>query len=150
MAHDLKSMLEREEGREHHAYPDPLTHGEPYTCGIGCTGSDIGPDTVWTDEQIDARYQERADEATRFCEGHFPWFKALNDARQAVLVSMVYQMGGQGVLDFQHALAAMRDEHWATAAVEMLDSKWARQTPKRAQRAARQMETGEWQNGLVM
>jgi hypothetical protein len=28
--------------------------------------------------------------------------------------------------------------------MEMLDSKWAKQTPARAMRLATQMETGEW------
>jgi lysozyme len=37
------------------AYPDPKTGGAPWTCGWGATGADIGPDTVWTQAQADAR-----------------------------------------------------------------------------------------------
>ena len=43
------------------AYPDPGTGGEPWTIGWGATGKDIcgetriGPDTLWTQEQCDAR-----------------------------------------------------------------------------------------------
>ncbi|MBD3729744.1 MAG: lysozyme [Sphingomonadales bacterium] len=37
------------------AYPDPGTGGAPWTIGWGATGADIGPDTVWTQEQCDAR-----------------------------------------------------------------------------------------------
>lgn len=43
------------------AYPDPGTGGEPWTIGWGATGADhvhggrIGPGTVWTQAQCDAR-----------------------------------------------------------------------------------------------
>jgi GH24 family phage-related lysozyme (muramidase) len=37
------------------AYPDPGTGGAPWTIGWGTTGADIGPDTVWTQDQCDAR-----------------------------------------------------------------------------------------------
>ena len=46
------------------AYPDPGTGGEPWTIGWGATGRDevsgsrIGPDTVWTQAQCDARLAE--------------------------------------------------------------------------------------------
>jgi GH24 family phage-related lysozyme (muramidase) len=40
------------------AYPDPGTGGAPWTIGWGATGADIGPDTVWTQEQCDARLAE--------------------------------------------------------------------------------------------
>ena len=37
------------------AYPDPGTGGAPWTVGWGATGVDIGPGTVWTREECDAR-----------------------------------------------------------------------------------------------
>lgn len=37
------------------AYPDPGTGGAPWTIGWGATGPDIGPDTVWTQAECDAR-----------------------------------------------------------------------------------------------
>ena len=39
------------------SYPDPGTGGEPWTIGWGSTGPGIGPDTVWTREQADARFE---------------------------------------------------------------------------------------------
>lgn len=42
-----------------HAYPDPgSADGKPWTCGWGSTGSDIGPNTVWTQEVADARFEQ--------------------------------------------------------------------------------------------
>lgn len=38
------------------AYPDPGSlDGAPWTIGWGATGPDVGPDTVWTQEECDAR-----------------------------------------------------------------------------------------------
>jgi GH24 family phage-related lysozyme (muramidase) len=37
------------------AYPDPGTGGEPWTIGWGATGPGIGPGTIWTQAQCDAR-----------------------------------------------------------------------------------------------
>lgn len=40
------------------AYPDPgSADGKPYTIGWGSTGSDIGPGTIWTQEQCDTRFE---------------------------------------------------------------------------------------------
>jgi len=40
------------------AYPDPGTGGAPWTIGWGATGSDIGPNTRWTQAQCDQRLEE--------------------------------------------------------------------------------------------
>ena len=39
------------------AYPDPGTGGAPWTIGWGATGPGIGPGTVWTQAQCDARLE---------------------------------------------------------------------------------------------
>lgn len=39
------------------AYPDPATGGAPWTIGWGATGPEIGPETVWTQPQCDARFE---------------------------------------------------------------------------------------------
>lgn len=39
------------------AYPDPGTGGDPWTIGWGATGVGIGPGTVWTRAQCDARLE---------------------------------------------------------------------------------------------
>ena len=39
------------------AYPDPGSGGPPWTIGWGATGAGIGPDTVWTQAQCDARLE---------------------------------------------------------------------------------------------
>jgi GH24 family phage-related lysozyme (muramidase) len=39
------------------AYPDPGTHGPPWTVGWGTTGADVNQHTIWTQQQCDARLQ---------------------------------------------------------------------------------------------
>ncbi len=40
------------------AYPDPGSNdGKPWTIGWGSTGSGIGPETVWTQQQCDDRFE---------------------------------------------------------------------------------------------
>lgn len=40
------------------AYPDPGTHGDPWTIGWGATGAGIQKGVVWTKAQCDARFDE--------------------------------------------------------------------------------------------
>lgn len=57
-------------------------------------------------------------------------------AKVAVLLSMQYQMGTQGLLAFGKMWAALRTGRFLVAETEALDSKWAKQTPARANRHA--------------
>jgi lysozyme len=140
---NLKAMLEVDEGREPHSYPDPLTSGDPWTIGVGHTGPEVHPGLVWTDEQIDAALASDMQIAEDGCRKAFYWFDRLCGARQDVLIDMAFQMGIGRLCGFVRMLGAVRDERWAEAAEQMRLSTWARQTPKRALRLAYQMESGE-------
>ena len=67
-----------------------------------------------------------------------------NESRQAILISMAYQMGAEGLSKFTNTLKSVADARWHDAQSGMLASKWARQTPNRANRHAIQMLTGNW------
>ena len=49
---------------------------------------------------------------------------------------MAYQMGVSGLLKFKKALTAAEAWRLGMLAIELLDSKWAKQTPKRARKVA--------------
>ena len=72
------------------------------------------------------------------------WIETLNEERQSVLIQMVYQIGFAGVRKFKKMIHAMKSQDYHKASIEMLDSLWAKQTPQRAKRLAKQMKTGEW------
>ena len=64
------------------------------------------------------------------------WYKSLPEDIQDVLLNMAYQLGVSGLLNFTKTLDAASKGHWHTMADEMLDSRWANQTPERARRLA--------------
>ena len=140
---DVKMMLEREEGRRHAAYPDPLTGGDPWTIGIGHTGPEVHQGTVWSDEQINAALEADLADCRADC-ARFPWFAQLDEVRQAVIIGMRFQLGMKGLAKFPKMLAYVRGQHFPQAAGEMRDSLWAKQTPSRVNRMAAMMETGQW------
>ncbi len=73
-----------------------------------------------------------------------PWAAQLDEPRRAVLVMLAFNMGIGGLLTFRKMLAAMGKQDWPEAARELLDSDYAQQVGPRAQRLARQLESGEW------
>ncbi|GHS88127.1 lysozyme [Campylobacterota bacterium] len=70
---------------------------------------------------------------------------AMGDARQAAIVSMSFNMGFSGLKGFAKMIGALEAKDYQKAADEMLASKWAKQTGKRAIELSQQMRTGEWQ-----
>jgi GH24 family phage-related lysozyme (muramidase) len=70
-------------------------------------------------------------------------YAACNDVRQAVLVSMCYQLGT--LADWPLFRAALAAGNYQEAAAQMLASEWAAQTPARAKREASMMLSGVWQ-----
>jgi len=74
-----------------------------------------------------------------------PWIGSVAlefPVRYSVLLDMAYNMGVPTLLTFKATLAAVRDREYDLVASHMLKSKWARQVGRRADRLARQMETG--------
>jgi lysozyme len=74
-----------------------------------------------------------------------PWTNQLDYERWCVLVNMSFNMGVAGLLGFKKMLAAMKRGDWEDAAVEIMDSDYATELPKRAARMAKQMLCGVMQ-----
>lgn len=105
----------------------------------------IGPGSTITLERAYEILQADLAKVVVYIEHNFPWAKDLNEARQAVLISMVFQLGIGGVLGFGQFLKALQAGNYAVAADEMLDSLWAREdSPNRAKRLSKMMRTGRW------
>jgi lysozyme len=138
----LANDISGDEGFRSRAYPDPLTGGEPWTCGFGCTGPDVGPKTVWSRAVAVKRRDAKIAEAKADLDRHVPWWRSLSDPRQDALVNMAFNMGWPKLSTFKRMLAALDDADYAKAADEMLASRWAAQVGRRAVRLATQMRTG--------
>ena len=142
---NVAQQIEGFEGREHQAYPDPLTKGAPWTIGVGHTGPEVHEGLVWNDDQIDDALQLDVNHATQVCMDSFPWFSSLNEPRQAVLIGMAFQMGSAGLMQWMPTLMLVGQGRYAEAAQRIRNSAWAKETPRRALALADQLETGQWQ-----
>lgn len=67
-----------------------------------------------------------------------------NEARTDVLMSMAYQLGVDGILQFKNMLNEIAQENFVEAGEAMLNSLWARQTPGRVRRHAEVMRSGNY------
>ena len=76
------------------------------------------------------------------CQAH-SCVDSLDAVRQLVLMDMAFNMGVPRLKKFKKMWAAVHDNDFATAAKEMLDSRWARQVKGRSTRLAHAMATGE-------
>jgi lysozyme len=141
MKEELTKQLRRDEGVVLHAYPDHLGF---LTIGIGRL-IDKRKGGGITEEEAEYLLKNDIDKRVKALEEKLPWINSLDDARKGVLCNMAFQMGVEGLLGFKNTLKMVMDGKYTEAAAGMLHSKWATQTPNRAKRLAKQMETGEWQ-----
>lgn len=95
----------------------------------------IGHGLTWLNEKESARIVDERLEAIRqrLWDEHI-WLRPETTPMGVtnVLIEMVFQMGWTGCHNFKNMWAAMELEDWTVAADEMLDSRWAKQTPNRA------------------
>ena len=71
------------------------------------------------------------------------FYKNMDVVRKAVCLCIAYQLGFRGFLNFKNAVVHMNDGNFGGAAIELMDSKWARASTYRAERYASMLETGE-------
>ena len=141
MSNDSYSQLKRDEGEKLYAYQDHLGF---WTIGIGILidkrkGGGLLP------EESEFIFKNRLKLIGKELELRLPWITRLDPARRGVLVNMAFQMGIAGLLAIKNTLSMIEAGKYQDAAKAMLQSKWAKQTPARAQRLSNQMATGDWQ-----
>lgn len=142
MSLELKSMLIRHEGLKLKPYKD--TQGI-LTVGVGRNIEQVG---ISFDEAM-MLLENDISTVTAYADKTFPWFPALNQARQAVLLDMIFNMGIGKVVGFKRFLAAMQASDWPAAKVEMLNSDWAVEVGERADELADMITTGAFSAALA-
>ena len=65
----------------------------------------------------------------------------LHHQAKCVIIEMVFQLGIGGVSKFKNMWRALKQNDYQIASEEMLDSKWAKQTPKRAEELSSVMKS---------
>ena len=135
----LVEMIKQHEGVVKHAYKDSrgyLTIGVgrliDEKLGGGLSGDEI--DYLLMNDLTRCRAEAET----------YPWFAGLSGARQAVVISMLFNIGKPRWDGFKKAQAAIEAGDYGEAAAQMLDSRWAGQVGHRAEELAGMMISGEW------
>lgn len=134
---DLQKQLIRHEGLR--LKPYHCTSGK-LTIGVGRNLDDVG---ITEDEAMDMLRRDITKVTVAMTRDPLWGFSDYNSARQNVLLNMCFQLGKAGLDKFKKLRAAMNDGDFEEAARQMLDSRWARQTPNRANELAEIMRTGQ-------
>lgn len=142
MKQELTRQLRADEGVKAQAYQDHLGF---WTIGVGRLVDSRKPGSGLRPSEMDFMLQNDIDDRIEALTRRLPWFQNLDDARKGVLLNMSFQLGVDGLMGFKNTLAMIESGDYMGAARNMLQSKWASQTPKRAERMAEQMRTGIWQ-----
>jgi len=136
----LKQELRRDEG-----LPGGKPALKPYvdtvgkmTIGYGRNLTDVGITTLEAEDML----EHDAVSALGELGFAFPWFAALDAVRQRALVNMCVNLGLPRLRGFHKMLAALQRGDYDTAAVELLDSRYARQVGARAVRLAQMIRKG--------
>lgn len=141
---NLLELLKLEEGYREKAYL--CSEGYP-TIGIGTKlgpkGAPIEHFTLTVSEKVaKAMLDDEVSGIVKSLVG-YRWYTQLNEDRQIIIKSMAYQMGISGLLKFRKMIAALESQDWKIAHDQALDSLWAKQTPKRANRHAEVLKSGD-------
>ena len=67
-------------------------------------------------------------------EQKFPFIDSMPESVQDVMIEMCFQLGVSGFSKFKKTIQYLMTKQFEEAAVEMLDSKWYKQTPNRAKK----------------
>lgn len=105
------------------------------TIGVGRNLDDVGI----SEDEARILLEHDITRVARSLDTHLSWWTRLSQDRQNVLVEMGFQLGIAGLFRFRKFLLALEMGDYEGAKDEMLDSKWARQTPDRADRLAKRM-----------
>ena len=139
---DMDKLLEsvkRHEGYRNKVYLDTLGKR---TVGVGhlCV-EDFWEDGKEYEEDflmgiLEKDLQSAIDQADDMCKN-----LTISDDAKIIIIEMIFQLGGTGVSKFRKMWQALQQDppDYAEASVQMLDSRWAKQTPNRAQEMARHM-----------
>ena len=138
----LTKQLTIDEGVKPQVYKDSLGL---WTIGIGRLVDPSIPGSGLRPEEIQYLFANDLEDRLTSLSAKLPWLATLDEARQGVLLNMSFQMGVTGLLKFKNTLELVRTGFYKEASASMLNSLWAKQTPKRAERLAKQMSTGKWQ-----
>ena len=121
----LIEQIKEHEGFRSTVYDDSLGIA---TIGFGFTIKDLELDLDIAEEIL----KRKLDKLKKRVNDRFHWVSDAPKPIQNVVYNMVYQLGLNGFSRFRLSIQYLADKNYEKASKEMLDSRWARQTPNRA------------------
>ena len=139
----LREEIAADEGVKYEIYRDHIgykTMGIGHLCIAGVDPEyDLAVGTPVFVERVNELFDKDIKRTIADCKIVHDDFDELPDEVQKILANMCFQLGLGRFMKFHltHDLVEKRD--WDGVSQEMLDSRWAEQTPERAQRLSRRM-----------
>lgn len=142
MYEELKTQIKEHEGFVPRVYKDSLgkrTIGYGHLCVEPEQWDD---DKEYTKEELELVFNKDFDEALKNAESLIG-DRPVNFIAKQVLIEMVFQLGIGGVGKFKKMWSALDNEDYGEASFQMMDSLWAKQTPKRAEKLSHKMRSAK-------
>jgi len=134
----LIEILKRHEGVKDTLYK---CTADKWTIGVGRNLEDVG----LSEDEIEYLLQNDIERTKNLIERYMPWYSDLDEVRQEALINFVFNVGIGTAMKFKNAMAALEAHDYDTAAIEMMDSNWAKQVGSRAVEVTEMIKTGEYQ-----
>ena len=137
----LLKSVKKHEGYRNKVYLDTLgkrTVGVGHLCVEDFWEDDKEYEESFLMEILEKDLQEAIRGAKELMEEH--GCADIDDRAEEILIEMVFQLGRTGVSKFRNMWKALSEHNYVGASFEMLDSRWAKQTPNRAKNMADQMK----------
>ena len=136
----LINMLKLHEGVETHAYK--CSEGK-ITVGVGRNIDQKGGMGLSEDE-IEYLLQNDIERVIKELASEYAWFNSLDDVRKDAMIDVAFNLGATRLRGFRRALTAMEAGDYKEAAIEFLDSKWAKQVGGRSLELTDMIASGEY------
>ena len=94
-------------------------------------------DKEYLEDILEKDLQSAIDQTEDMCKD-----LTITDDAKSIICEMIYQLGGNGVSKFKNMWKALKEDppNYFEAHVQMLDSRWYKQTPNRAGEMAEHMK----------
>ena len=138
----LREELKVDEGVKYEIYLDHL--GLP-TFGIGHLVLDTDPEhgepvgTAVSEDRVNECFDHDVEIVLADCRKLYEDFDELPEEVQLIIANMMFNMGRPRLSKFKGMKRGVDTRDWMTAAAEMVDSRWYRQVPNRADRLVTRM-----------
>ncbi len=137
----LLASVKKHEGYRNKVYLDTLNKR---TVGVG----HLCVEDFWEDDKeyeekflmtiLEHDLQSAIKSAEELCEGY-----NISDDAKIIIIEMIFQLGKSGVSKFRNMWKSLAEDppNYHVASIEMLDSRWAKQTPNRAKEMSDHMKS---------